>query len=294
MGYTGLEIRMNRIMYNGKTVTIPMDHGISIGPKKGLYDIRKTVDLVAEGGANAVLLHKGIIRSVFSKKGSEKRRNIGVIMHISGSTDLGPDPNNKVPVANVEEAIKYGADAVSVHINIGSKTEDKQLEFLGYVAGKCEDWEMPLLAMMYPRGPIPVNRYIKSLEKNLNSLSQKELEEAKKASQSYVENVKHAARVAVEAGAHIVKTNYTGSSETFEEVVRGCCNVPVIVAGGSKLKKLDYLKNVEGAIKAGASGVAGGRNVFKDENPTVLVQALCGIVHDGLTAEKAFEKYNLK
>jgi len=45
-----------------------------------------------------------------------------------------------------------GADAVSVHINIGSDTEAKQLKKLGDVAEFCDFWGMPLIAMMYPRG----------------------------------------------------------------------------------------------------------------------------------------------
>ena len=45
-----------------------------------------------------------------------------------------------------------GADAVSVHINIGAEDEFEMLQGLGYVAGKCDEWGIPLLAMMYPRG----------------------------------------------------------------------------------------------------------------------------------------------
>ena len=47
--------------------------------------------------------------------------------------------------------------------------------------------------------------------------------------------VKHAARIGAELGADIIKTNYTGSPETFKEVVDGC-PVPVIIAGGPKVE----------------------------------------------------------
>jgi len=58
----GKEIRMERIINrkSHKTVIVPLDHGVSVGPISGLEDIAKTINDIAEGGANAVLMHKGI------------------------------------------------------------------------------------------------------------------------------------------------------------------------------------------------------------------------------------------
>ncbi|PDM26339.1 fructose-bisphosphate aldolase [Candidatus Bathyarchaeota archaeon B24-2] len=260
----GKRIRLDRIMNRNtkRTVIIPMDHGISMGPIKGLINMRETIDKVAQGGANAVLLHKGIIRAGYRGYG----RDIGLILHLSASTDLGPDPNNKVLVATVEEAIKLGADAVSVHINVGSDTEPEQLQVLGKVAETCEYWGMPLLAMMYPRG-----KKIKD--------------------QFDVDVVKHAARIGAELGADIIKTNYTGDPDTFREVVKGC-PVPVVMAGGPKTETEEqFCEMVYGCIQAGGSGVAAGRNVFQHKDPTKMVKVLCGIVHENLEPEEAIRRY---
>jgi len=260
----GKRIRMDRIMNRDtrRTVIIPMDHGITMGPVKGLYDMREAVNRVAEGGANAVLLHKGIIRAGYRGYG----RDIGLIMHLSGSTALGPDPDNKVSVAEVEEAIKLGADAVSIHINVGSETEPEQLKALGFTAKICEEWGMPLLAMMYPRGK-------------------------KIADQYNVEYVKHAARIGAELGADVIKTNYTGSLETFKEVIRGC-PVPVVMAGGPKTETdEEFCQMVYNSVQAGGAGVAAGRNVFQHERPTEMVRVICGIVHEGLDVKAALKKY---
>ena len=53
----GKEIRLERIMNRNtkKTVIIPMDHGVTNGPIAGLIDMGQAVNLVAEGGANAVI-----------------------------------------------------------------------------------------------------------------------------------------------------------------------------------------------------------------------------------------------
>jgi len=45
--------------------------------------------------------------------------------------------------------------------------------------------------------------------------------------------IKHVARLGAELGADIVKVSYTGSVESFREVVLGC-PVPVVIAGGPR------------------------------------------------------------
>jgi len=44
---------------------------------------------------------------------------------------------------------------------------------------------------------------------------------------------------------------------------------------------------IEGAIDAGARGVAIGRNVFQADDPALIVRRICGVVHSGLKAEEA-------
>lgn len=82
----GKIIRMERIINRetGRTVIVPMDHGVSIGPVPGLLDMTKTIDQVATGGANAVLIHKGIVVTGHRGYG----RDIGLIVHLSASTSL--------------------------------------------------------------------------------------------------------------------------------------------------------------------------------------------------------------
>ena len=242
---------------------------------------------MANGGANAVLMHKGIIEVGY--RGSEgSGRDIGLIMHMSASTDWGLDPNNKVPVATVEEAIKYGADAVSVHINMGSETESEQLKYLGRISKICKEWEMPLLAMMYPRGP--------KLEKKINKIIIKEsgdndYKPGPKEYQYHVKAVSHAARLGAELGADIIKTNYTGSIETFKEVTEGC-PIPVVIAGGPKMEsEKDALKIVYESVHAGGAGLSIGRNTFQHRNPTAMVRTMCGIVHEALSVDQSLVKY---
>lgn len=257
----GKRIRMERIINreSGNTLIVPLDHGVSMGPIDGIIDLRKTINEVAEGGANAVVVHKGIV--AFGHRGYGK--DVGLILHLSASTMLSPDPNDKVLVATVEEAIKLGADAVSVHINIGSNTEAEQLIKLGKISRECRDWGIPLLAMMYPRG------------NGINQYDEKA--------------VSLAVRVGAELGADIVKTNFTGSVESFKNVVKGS-PVPVVVAGGPKMNSdEELLKMVDMAMSAGAKGVAIGRNIFQAENPRKMTEAISMIVHENLSWNEALK-----
>jgi len=253
---SGKEKRLRRIFReDGKTVIVPMDHGVTVGPVLGLMDMQSIVDRLSSGGADAVVIHKGIGKSVDS-------RRLGLIIHLSGSTNVGPDANWKVKVCSVEEAVRLGCDAVSVHINVGSTREHEMLVDLGEVADECDAWGVPLLAMMYPRGP------------NIKSEHDPDV-------------VAHAARLGAELGADVIKTNYTGDVETFREVVRGC-PVPVIIAGGPKAKtEEDVLETIYNSVKAGGAGVSIGRNVFQYENPSAMTRAIVGIVHEGITVEEA-------
>ena len=60
----GKEIRIERIMNRntGRSVIVPMDHGFSMGQIEGLLDMTKVITDVSDGGANAIVLHKGLVR----------------------------------------------------------------------------------------------------------------------------------------------------------------------------------------------------------------------------------------
>jgi predicted phospho-2-dehydro-3-deoxyheptonate aldolase len=259
----GKTIRLKRIFdkKSENTVIVPMDHGISLGPVKGIADIRSTVEKLAEGGASAVVVHKGLVPYLGPAVGSP----LGLIIHISASTSMSPDPNAKVLVASVEAAAALGADAISIHCNIGSDTEDMMISDFGMVSDRCSELGLPLLAMCYPRG------------KNIKD-------------QFDVDAVKHCARLSAELGADVVKTNYTGAVDTFKEVVTGT-PVPVVIAGGPKMDSdMSLLKMVSDAMEAGARGVSIGRNVFQHDDVAMITNAIRKVVFEGLSPEDAYRR----
>ena len=263
----GKQIRMERIIdrNTNRSVIVPMDHGVSSGPIFGITDLRDAIEQVVRGGANAIVEHKGMVGAGHRRSG----KDVGLIIHLSASTSLSPYPNTKTLVCTVEEALRLGADAVSIHVNIGDDMERQMLSDFGMVSSRAREWGIPLLAMIYPRGEKITNEYDPGV-------------------------LKHAARLGAELGADIVKISYSGSVESFREVIAGC-RVPVVIAGGEKMDSdREILEMVRGSIDAGGSGVSIGRNIFQHQDPTRMVGAISMIVHEEATVEQAAAFLNSK
>ncbi|MFD2214435.1 2-amino-3,7-dideoxy-D-threo-hept-6-ulosonate synthase [Metabacillus endolithicus] len=251
---SGKEIRLKKLYHHSdKLLIVPMDHGITIGPVTGLTEINQTVNAVFDGGADAVVVHKGLVRYLTDALGSNKGE---LIIHLSASTALAPESQSmrKELVSSVEHSIRLGATAISTHVNLGSQFEAEQIKDVGLIAEECDKWGMPLLAMMYVR-------------------------DGSKAHEFDPERIRHAARVAEELGADIVKVNYSGTPETFRQVVSGV-KIPVLIAGGERLgSNDDLLTMIDDAVSAGANGISIGRNIFQDENPEKLCANIRSILN---------------
>jgi fructose-bisphosphate aldolase/2-amino-3,7-dideoxy-D-threo-hept-6-ulosonate synthase len=258
---TGTAARLERIGTDGRYLVVPMDHGITLGAVAGLQDIEHTVDAVTAGGADAVLTQKGIAPRVHPNK-----NGAGYVVHLNGSTNVGPDEADKRPTGTVEEAVRVGADAVSFHINVASEYEREQMEDLAEVTDAASRLGMPVLAMTYVRGH-DVDGYDP-------------------------ENVAHAVRLGEELGADLVKTVYTGDPESFEHVVAST-RLPVVIAGGSRGTDRETIEMVRGAMDAGAAGVSMGRSIFQHEDPRAITEAVAAAMHEGREPDAALRAAGL-
>ena len=257
----GTAARLERIGTDGTHVIVPMDHGITLGAVNGLADIESTIDAVTRGGADAVLTQKGIAPRVHDNK-----NGAGYVVHLNASTSIGPDSNDKRLTGTVEEAVRAGADAVSFHINVGSKFEREQMEDLAKLTDEAARLGMPVLAMAYARGP--------------------------GVDEHDAESLGHAVRLAEEVGCDVVKTAYSGDAESFERVVEST-RLPVVIAGGAPEGDRATLDAVRGAMDAGAAGVSMGRSIFQHDDPEAITRAVTSVVHDGFSSEDALREAGL-
>ena len=132
------------------------------------------------------------------------------------------------------------------------------------VAEHCHALNVPLLAMVYARGPKLRVQFCETFNA-------------------------HCARIAYEIGADLVKVQYTGSRKTFARVVKAV-PIPVVIAGGPRMASdHEVLQMVWEALDAGGAGLSMGRNVFGADSVPELCRALAGIVHEGLGVADALD-----
>jgi fructose-bisphosphate aldolase/2-amino-3,7-dideoxy-D-threo-hept-6-ulosonate synthase len=257
----GIAARLDRIGTDGRYVTVPMDHGLTLGATTGLVDLEATVDAVTRGGADSVLTQKGVAPRVHPN-----RNDAGYVVHLNGSTAIGPDANDKRSTGSLKSALRAGADAVSFHINVGSTSEREQIAELAALTDEAAEYGVPVLAMTYARGP------------DVDEIDP--------------EALGHAVRLGEELGADLVKTGYSGDADSFERVTEST-RLPVLIAGGAPDADLAALQAVRGAMDAGAAGVSMGRTIFQHDEPEAMARAVAGVVHDDLGAADAMERAGL-
>lgn len=243
-------IRLNRIFKpDGKTVIAALDHGIAgITPLAHLELPRSLLPVVVQHGADAVITTPGIAR-----QSSDLFAGAGLILRIDGGPSaLTCDWGKMEMIRSIEDALRLGADAVIMMGITGTPEEAHSLANLGRIAARCQSWGMPLVAEMLPGG-----------------FSAKEVS---------FEQMMVSARLAAELGADMVKIRYQGPAEEFCTVVQACY-VPIVVLGGSKQSPDQLLQEVQQALRAGASGVAVGRNIWQSDQPGEITSQLAKAVH---------------
>ncbi len=265
----GKSVRLNRILQSdGRAVVFAFDHGVEHGPSDfppEHVDPRVIIGKVVEAGVDSIMMLPGMARLTWDIWAGRA----GLIVKVSSKTNLRPRDERLLQsvFGYVEEAVALGADAVAATVYWGSQFEDKMLEHWFAVRSAAEDLGLPCLQLAYPRGPAITNRYD-------------------------VEIVRYGARAAAESGADLIKTYYTGSRESFRQVVEAASGVPVLMSGGPRREKeVDFLVDVKNVIEAGGRGVVVGRNVFQHRNPTAMMKAVLAVVHEDMEPEEAVKKY---
>ena len=248
--------RLSRIFKpDGKTVIIAMDHGAGLSVNPALDDMEGVLSAIIKGGADAILTTYGI-----ATRYEDILKDIGLILRMDGgSSILSPVEENSRLLYTVEDAVKLGADAMACMGFPGAPYEYDSMKNVAELASKGREWGIPLVAEMLPGGFNP-------------------------AVENSVANLTLAARTGCEYGASVIKTSFNGTAEEYKAVIRAAYQ-PVVVLGGEKVKDLSSLfVALEGAMEAGAAGVAIGRNVWKHKDPEAVTRALVDLVHNGKKA----------
>jgi DhnA family fructose-bisphosphate aldolase class Ia len=255
----GKQVRLNRLL-NSKSknlLAIAIDHGISRGVLPGLVDVQETIKKIVEGKPDSITMMKGIAEKCFAPYAG------GETSLILKATSFSPyQYNYDTPLADVEDALKLGADAIAIGVILGGDDQYKQISHLSKMTKEAAEYGMPVVSHIYPRG--------KHIENELD-------------------NITYAVRVAAELGVDLIKTHFPGTKEKFQEAV-AACPAKVMVAGGSPGKDLrSYFQMTRDVIDAGGGGVTYGRFVWQHENPALVISALSELIHNNASVDEALK-----
>ena len=243
---------------DGKTVILPIDHGVAI-PVPGLenpFQLIEDVNPYVDG----YVLNLGLaLRTgdLLTGKGICLRTDV----YNTRTTGRGA---GSTYVYGLAEAEMVGATGVMNMLFPGGENEEVITQNCADLISESLDVDIPVILETLPVG-----------------LGQKE--------HYTVEKIGFAVRLAAELGADVVKTAYpvNGTVDDFKRIVESSY-VPVIVLGGAAMgNDLDLLSMTHDAIKAGAAGIAMGRNVWQHKNPAAIARSLAAIVHEGAKVEEA-------
>jgi class I fructose-bisphosphate aldolase len=254
MSSLGKQIRLTRIINqrSGKVFFVTMDHAITRGIMPGIDNMKDTLGKLVAGGPDALTMHKGIAKEYFPPYAGKA----ALVLKASSFSDY--HPTYDAVVADVEEAVYLGADAISLGVLVGGERQAEMLEDLGRFSKEATFAGLPLIAHIYPKG-----EFIKDEERY------------------HWKHMAYAARAGVELGVDIVKTWYTGDPDSFRKVVEAT-HGRVVAAGGPKTDTAKELfETTKGVMDAGALGVAYGRNIFQYKDPIRMIEALKVLIHEG-------------
>lgn len=266
MAMLGKEIRMSRLVNSrsGKMMAITVDHAISrgIAPMTGIQDIQGAIDKIVAGKPDAMTMTKGIAeRCMWQHAGK-----VSILMKCSSYAPV--HPTYDVDFGTVDEAIRMGADGVSIGAMTLGDFQDRQFEAIGRFSEECMRKGMPLIGHVYPKGEsVPSDK------------------------RAAWENIAYCVRSACELGMDIVKTTYTGDPDSMAKAL-SCVpsSFRVVIQGGDACKTLDdYLQMTRDAMDCGVGGVTMGRFVWDYKDVTALVIALRYIIHEGYSVKEAKE-----
>ena len=263
----GKAMRLKRVIDpKGVSVICALDHGMT-SPSflEPLSDIAARTAEAVRGGANVIMMSKGMIR--VAEPAFSPTTSLALLLSASANPE-GSQPA-VVQVAEVEEAARLGADAVVLFTALSGGGEPGMIRTLAGVGRECASLGVPLIA---------------EAEFPTTYASVEELTE-----QYGFDYLQRNVRLCAELGADIVKTNWPGDAESFGRLVAAANGVPVVLAGGSRLTDQELLGRMEAAMAMGAIGCSVGRNIFMHASPEAITRALSRVIRERWTADKAVQ-----
>lgn len=266
----GREIRLKRLLGDGRAVVVAIDHGMFDGPIPAMEDLPGVAAKI-NPTIDAVLLAPGMLRHCHAVFAGSKRPLAAVRLNWNTVYCFHWQYRQarSVYAYEVEDALREGMDIALVSLTLHTGSEDRDaanVEIFSKLTAQAHRLGIPVIGEYFPTGHLDMTP------------------------QQLHEDVRIGARIVAELGADLIKTFNTVD---FAQVT-STCPVPVLGLGAEKLAtQLDALKLAAAEVAAGAGGVVFGRNAIQVADPFAFQAALCEVVRDGAAPQQAAQQYSL-
>ncbi|MFC7166171.1 class I fructose-bisphosphate aldolase [Halospeciosus flavus] len=249
---------------DGKSLILAYDHGLEHGPVDfepvpETRDPEVVWDIATHDAVTSLAVQKGVAEAY-----APSYEDVPLLLKLNGTSNLWMGEPDSAVNCTVDYAAELGADAVGFTLYGGSNNEIEMAEEFRDAQEAARHYDLPMVMWSYPRGQGLKN-------------------------DTAPDTIAYAARQALELGADVAKVKYPGSREAMEQAVAMAGPTKVVMSGGSKTSDRDFLSTVKGAIDAGATGLAVGRNVWQRENPHQFLDALEAVIYEEAPVDDALE-----
>lgn len=253
--------RLRRIFdAGGRTVILPLDVIVPVGPSVGANDTGMLLDMAARTGVSAVILRWGEAKCHADRLDA----GLGLVVRLSGATGMSDEEQPQVVMNTVRASVGIGADAVCVDVELGNEREAQSLPTLAQICEEAEAFGVGVLAEVH----VP--------------------DAAGRGTRDQANGLAWGARTAREVGADLVKVPYPGTRDGMARICQ-VAGIPVVVAGGARRDPRKALRMADEALRAGAFGTSFARNVIEHDAPYAMQRALSELVRERRPLDEVYE-----
>ena len=223
-----------------------VDHQLSYGSIDSLANMNDWLEFASSNSIPALVLNKGNAMLLSDTHKSN------LVLQLMGSPNFRINENGKVPIANILDSVRFGADAVSIQLNLYFDDIADRIKEASEIISEANSLNIPVLAMMQRHHEIPP-----TIKDTINEII-----------------------VATELGVDIVKVALPIKSLTEEERKQikliTSYSQPVVLSGGEINN--NFYDTLKTALEIGFSGICVGRNIFQSNDPKKTIDEIHNIM----------------
>ena len=268
---TGTARRLARLNsgQDGRALLVALDHGLTGGPPKGLESFSAAKSWVDNPAITGLVMHRGTLKTLTGRGMALQKP---VLLQSNGMSRWAQNPSDKPILASAEDAVRLGADGLSVEFCAERGSFGENLRAIARQIGAADQYGLPVMVML-------------------------SITDAPNDGDEWVEMHRAITRTLIEIGATFIKVRQPPTKDLWRPYLEGICNdACIVMAGGGVDEPSRVVGRLGAGLRSGALGMCVGRNIFQHLDPAQFLAEIASLpmgrnvtVADGSLGEQARE-----